>query len=112
MAKPVTIAQARVVLDDPHACTDSGDVLTVFGALFDTLVKRDENGRYVPSLATSWTVSPDARTFTFRLREGVRFHNGDAFDSAAVKYSLERMARPDMGRRSARPVSTPNTSLG
>lgn len=97
MAKPVTIAQSRVVLDDPHACTDSGDVLTVFGALFDTLVKRDEHGRYVPSLATSWTISPDARTFTFRLREGVRFHNGDAFDSAAVKYSLERMARPDMG---------------
>jgi len=97
MAKPVTIAQARVVLDDPHACTDSGDVLTVFGALFDTLVKRDEHGRYGPSLATGWTISPDARTFTFRLREGVRFHNGDAFDSAAVKYSIERMARPDMG---------------
>ncbi|MCZ8187642.1 MAG: ABC transporter substrate-binding protein [Beijerinckiaceae bacterium] len=97
MAKPVTIAQARVVLDDPHACTDSGDVLTVFGALFDTLVKRNDQGRYAPSLATGWTLSPDARTFTFRLREGVRFHNGDAFDSAAVKYSLERMARPDMG---------------
>ncbi|MCZ8183351.1 MAG: ABC transporter substrate-binding protein [Beijerinckiaceae bacterium] len=97
MAKPVTIAQARVVLDDPHACTDSGDVLTVFGALFDTLVKRDAGGCYAPLLATSWTISPDARTFTFRLREGVRFHNGDAFDSAAVKFSLERMARPDMG---------------
>ncbi|MCZ8374443.1 MAG: ABC transporter substrate-binding protein [Beijerinckiaceae bacterium] len=97
MAKPVTIAQARVVLDDPHACTDSGDVLTVFGALFDTLVKRDANGSYAPSLATGWAISPDARTFTFRLREGVRFHNGDAFDSAAVRFNLERMARPDMG---------------
>jgi peptide/nickel transport system substrate-binding protein len=97
MAKPATIAQARVVLDDPHACTDSGDVLTVFGALFDTLVKRDISGRYVPSLATSWTVDADARTFTFRLRSDVRFHNGDALDAAAVRYSLERMARPDMG---------------
>lgn len=97
MPNPITIAQARVALDDPHACTDSGDVLTVFGALFDTLVRRDASGRYAPALATGWTISPDARTFSFRLREGVRFHNGDAFDSAAVKYSLERMARPDMG---------------
>jgi peptide/nickel transport system substrate-binding protein len=72
-------------------------VLTVFGALFDTLVKRDAAGRYVPALATGWTVDSEARTFTFQLRGNVRFHNGDALDAAAVKYSLERMARPDMG---------------
>lgn len=97
MASPLTIAQARVVLDDPHACTDSGDVLTVFGALFDALVRRDPAGRYAPALATGWTISDDARSFRFAIRQGVRFHDGEPLDAAAVKYSLERMARPDMG---------------
>lgn len=97
MAHTITIAQARVVLDDPHACTDSADVLCVFGALFDTLVRRDETGRYAPALATSWVASDDARTFTFSLRDNIRFHNGDACDAEAVRFSLERMARPDMG---------------
>jgi peptide/nickel transport system substrate-binding protein len=96
MMREITIAQPRVVLDDPHACTDSNDVLNVFGALFDSLVRRGAKG-YEPALATEWTISEDARTFTFQLRDGVRFHNGDVCDAVAVKFSLERMARPDMG---------------
>lgn len=97
MAKTITIAQARIALDDPHACTDSNDVLTVFGALFDGLVRRGDDGAYEPALATGWTVSDDARSYVFRLREGVRFHNGDPCDAQAVRFSLLRMARPDMG---------------
>ena len=97
MANPLVIAQSRIVLDDPHACTDSSDVLSVFGALFDTLVRRDDTGRYAPGLATRWEIHPDARHFTFHIREGVRFHNGDPLDAEAVRFSLERMARPDMG---------------
>lgn len=97
MANPLVIAQTRIVLDDPHACTDSSDVLSVFGALFDTLVRRDDAGHYTPALATRWEIAPDARHFTFHIREGVRFHNGDPLDAQAVKFSLERMARPDMG---------------
>ncbi|MGL4637280.1 MAG: ABC transporter substrate-binding protein [Beijerinckiaceae bacterium] len=96
MRQDIRIAQPRVVLDDPHACTDSNDVLNVFGALFDALVRRGADG-YEPALATGWTVSDDARTFVFQLRKGVHFHNGDACDATAVKFSLERMARPDMG---------------
>lgn len=97
MADTITIAQARVVLDDPHACTDSGDVLSVFGAIFDTLVRRSASGRYMPGLATDWEIAADARHFTFRLRAGVRFHNGDPLDAEAVRFCLLRMARPDMG---------------
>jgi peptide/nickel transport system substrate-binding protein len=96
MTRSVTIAQARAVLDDPHACTDASDVLTAFGALFEGLVKRGEAG-YEPALATGWTMAEDARTTTFTLREGVRFHDGVPCDAAAVKHCLERMARPDMG---------------
>jgi peptide/nickel transport system substrate-binding protein len=91
-----TIIQPRAVLDDPHACTDSGDVLTVFGALFDALVRRGPDG-YEPALATDWAMSDDARVTEFALRDGVRFHDGEACDAGAVKHCLERMARPDMG---------------
>lgn len=97
MVKTVRITQARIALDDPHACTDSNDVLTVFGALFDGLVRRNGDGGYEPALATEWAISDDARCFSFRLREGVRFHNGDVCDAEAVRFSLLRMARPDMG---------------
>lgn len=97
MASTITIAQPRIFLDDPHACTDSNGVLTVFGALFDTLVRRGCGNTYEPALATSWSISGDARSFSFRLREGVRFHDGESFDAQAVRFALERMARPDMG---------------
>jgi peptide/nickel transport system substrate-binding protein len=43
-----------------------------------------------PDLATSWTVSPDGKTYTFKLRSGATFANGDPLDAAAVKYSLDR----------------------
>jgi peptide/nickel transport system substrate-binding protein len=93
---PLDIVQPRAVLDDPHACTDSSDVLGVFGALFDALVRRGPTG-YEPNLATGWEMSEDARSTLFTLREGVRFHDGEACDAAAIKHCLERMARPDMG---------------
>jgi peptide/nickel transport system substrate-binding protein len=43
-----------------------------------------------PRLATSWTVSPDKKVYTFKLREGVKFHDGTPFNSTAVKVSLAR----------------------
>jgi peptide/nickel transport system substrate-binding protein len=97
MAALVTITQPRVLLDDPHACTDSSDVLSVFSALFDALVSRNDAGGYEPALATDWTISDDARTYRFTLRDGVRFHDGEICDAEAVRFCLERMARPDMG---------------
>ena len=44
----------------------------------------------VPDLATSWTVSPDGKTYTFQLRHGVRFHDGTPFNAQAVKINFER----------------------
>ncbi len=96
MSQPVTIAQARLVLNEPHDCTDSNDELTIYHAVFDTLVRR--SGRdFVAHLAARWELSEDARTWTFHLRAGVRFHDGTPCDADAVRQSLIRMAREDKG---------------
>ena len=60
--------------------------------VFDTLVAwtPPDFAALEGRLATRWTVSPDGRSIEFELRDGVRFHDGTAFDAAAVKFSLER----------------------
>ena len=97
MENNLIIVQPKLGLEEPHNCTDSKDILTIHSAIFDTLICYNKQMRYAPSLAQSWTVENNARTWTFHLRQDVQFHNGDICDAAAVKYSLERMARPDMG---------------
>lgn len=97
MTKAVTIVQARVGFVDPHDCTDSADTLALLDAVFDGLVRRDAEGRYQPALAARWTVSEDARRWTFHLRSGLTFHDGSRLDAKAMVFSLERMKREDIG---------------
>src|SRR5688572_8340491 len=59
-------------------------------ALHDALVKPMPGNPMAPSLAESWTVSPDGLVYEFVLRKGVRFHNGDPLTGEDVKFSLER----------------------
>src|SRR5690606_19363866 len=47
----------------------------------------DADGKVVPQLATSWEATPDGKTVTFRLREGVKWHDGKPFTSADVQYN-------------------------
>lgn len=61
--------------------------------LFNTLVDYDDEMGLVPELASSWTVSPDGRRYSFTLRPGVRFSTGRPFTAADVAYSLERLLR-------------------
>lgn len=58
--------------------------------IFEGLVAIDESGKIVPQLAKSWEISPDGLTYTFKLQTGVKFHNGQVFDSAAAKFTLDR----------------------
>jgi peptide/nickel transport system substrate-binding protein len=60
--------------------------------LYETLTKINEDGSVSPLLAESWQASADLKTYTFKLRKGVKFHNGEPFDSAAVKFSFDRAA--------------------
>lgn len=66
---------------------------TVVGQVFEGLVARGQNG-VVASLATKWLVGPDGRAWTFTLRDGVTFHDGTPFDSAAAAKSLGRANDP------------------
>ena len=68
-------------------------VLTPFWvvyALHDALVKPTPAGMLTPSLAESWTVSADQKVYEFKLREGLKFHNGDPFTAEDVKWSFHR----------------------
>jgi len=60
--------------------------------IFETLTKINSDGSVTPLLAESWEVSPDLKTYTFKLRKGVKFQNGEPFNAAAVKFSFDRAA--------------------
>jgi peptide/nickel transport system substrate-binding protein len=58
--------------------------------IFETLTKINADGSVSPLLAESWEVSPDLKTYTFRLRRGVSFQNGEPFNASTVKFAFER----------------------
>lgn len=63
--------------------------------VFEGLCLYNEKGEIIPGLAESWEISEDGLTYTFHLRQGVKFHNGDDFDSADVLYSYNNFAGLD-----------------
>ena len=58
--------------------------------ILEGLTKIGMNGAVTPLLAESWSMDPDGKTYTFKLRKGVKFQDGEAFDSSDVKFSFER----------------------
>ena len=58
--------------------------------ILEGLTKIQRDGRIAPLLAERWQIDPDGRRYTFALRHGVRFQDGEAFDAGAVKFSFER----------------------
>jgi peptide/nickel transport system substrate-binding protein len=62
-------------------------------AIFEHLIGIDTEGKFVPELAESWSVSDDGLVWTFKIRKGIKFHNGDPLTSADVKFSLERIMK-------------------
>lgn len=63
--------------------------------IYESLTRIDRNGNIVPGLAESWTVSPDGKEYVFKLRTGVKYHDGEAFDASDVKFSIDRLIAPD-----------------
>src|SRR5437867_6789859 len=113
-ARAVALALAALLVAAPAAAAPDGDVtwavhislaptwfdpaetpsvITPFMMLYamhDALVKPMPGQPMAPSLAESWTVSADQRVYELKLREGLKFHNGDPFTAEVVKFSFQR----------------------
>lgn len=76
--------------------TSLGETVKVLVNVYDTLVTYDDRTlELVPSLAESWESSEDGRTWTFRIREGVQFHDGTPLDAEAVVFNFQRLLEDD-----------------
>jgi peptide/nickel transport system substrate-binding protein len=76
-------------LDPTGGAASSISEVTLYN-IYEPLTKVNADGSVTPLLAEGWDVSSDLKTYTFRLRKGVKFHNGEPFDAKAVKFSFDR----------------------
>jgi peptide/nickel transport system substrate-binding protein len=76
-------------LDPTGGAASSISEVTLYN-IYEPLTKINADGSVTPLLAESWEISPDLKTYTFRLRKGVKFHNGEPFNAQAVKFSFDR----------------------
>jgi peptide/nickel transport system substrate-binding protein len=74
--------------------------------IYETLTKINSDGTVSPLLAESWEASPDLRTFTFRLRKGVKFQNGEPFNAQTVKFSFTRAGAEKSTNKDKRTFAT------
>jgi peptide/nickel transport system substrate-binding protein len=86
---------------DPHI-NASSELGIPLASVYDTLVFRDPAEGFVPGLAASWAISADGLTYTFHLRQDVKFHDGTAFNAEAVKANLDRILSPANKSQKAR----------
>src|SRR5881396_1556655 len=92
--REVTIAQGIDAEFLDVQMTNNVATIIINGSIYDTLLTRDKQLQIVPHLATSYKLVSD-KVWEVKLRQGVKFHNGEAFDATAVKFSAERIQRPD-----------------
>ena len=76
---------------DPHKAVAAGTKEVMFN-VFEGLMKPTSTGDLIPAVAEDYIISEDRLTYTFTVREGIQFHNGDAVTAEDVKYSIERVA--------------------
>ena len=85
---------------DPHVTSQSVSHFIMLN-IFDPLVSLRADGQVFPGLAESWTSSPDGLVWTFKLKQGVKFHDGTPLNAEAVKFSFDRMVDPETKSRQA-----------
>jgi peptide/nickel transport system substrate-binding protein len=95
--EPGTLVLAIEILPrgfDPRFSSGNTYSARIMQLVYDTLLVKDDKFELIPSLATSFVESEDHKTFTFRLRSGVKFHNGKPLTSADVKYTFDSLLSP------------------
>ncbi len=91
---------------DPHLITAFPSFQVVSGTIYEGLTAIDKDLRVQPSLAQSWTVSADGKTYVFKLRAGMTFHNGAPVEAADVVASFHRVTAKDIASPLASRLAT------
>jgi len=79
---------------DPHA-SPSAATFQIMSSVAESLLYLDAERQLRPWLAEAWEASPDARQYTFRLRQGITFHDGEPVNAEAVKFNFDRIVDPN-----------------
>ena len=94
--RTIRILQEHVRISDPHITSDNAERLSMLGNVFEPLMRANEDGSFSACLADSWHLSEDARTWSFSIMEGKRFHDGSPVTTGDVVFSLCRMRDEDI----------------
>lgn len=96
--KDTVIIVGRYKCDSVDPASGATGDQAVLHAIYDGLIRRDENGGYMPALAERWEEEKDSMSITYYLRKDVKFHDGTAFSADDVIYTLDTMfASPTYG---------------
>ena len=101
----VMLLEKNVTTFDPRKSGDSADA-RMQQLIFNGLTRKNEKFEPIGDLAESFESTPDYKTWTFKLRSGVKFHNGKALTSADVKYTFETLMAPGFGSPKAGDFTT------
>ena len=89
---------------DPTSASAAAIGEVVHYNVLEGLTKINMDGSIVPLLAESWAVDPDGKSYTFKLKRGVKFSDGEAFDASDVKFSFERAKAPGSTNKAKKAV--------
>ena len=94
----ITVGIAQDIEDsmDPHKAVAAGTKEVLFN-IYEGLVKPDSEGNLNPAVASDYEITDEGKTYTFTLRDGVKFHDGSLVTVEDVKYSIERCADTSNG---------------
>jgi len=108
----VTVALPEKFTAFDTITTSSSDAAAerVKNLMFNSLVRKNDDFDYVGELASDFTASPDGTAITFKLRDGIKFHNGKAFTSADVKYTFDQLFSSNGYKAGAFFDTVPDTS--
>jgi peptide/nickel transport system substrate-binding protein len=90
----IGVALEPPALDPTAGAAEAIDVVT-YQNIFEGLVRIDQDGAVQPGLASEWAIAEDGLTYTFKLHEGVTFHDGTSFDAEDVKFTFDRITAAD-----------------
>ena len=90
----IGVALEPPILDPTAGAAEAIDIV-VYQNIFEGLTRIDQTGAVQPGLASSWTIAEDGLTYTFKLQDGVTFHDGTSFDADDVKFTFDRIQAPE-----------------